>query len=151
MKSRPATVLLRSFRHELQPHMAQQRGLEPPILFRGHPLSKRADYHYHTAAYGSGSWNRTNLSWVRTRRPTDERYRYGSRAGQLQGSHQSHPAQEREGSAQTARWRRGWASNPQASLQRPPVFGTGWHSHLPSPPSLIAGVSRANRLRPACS
>ena len=31
---------------------------------------------YHTAAYGSGSWNRTNLSWVRTRRPTNERYRY---------------------------------------------------------------------------
>lgn len=37
----------------------------------GYPLSKRGDYHYHTAAYGSGGWNRTTLSRVRTWRPTN--------------------------------------------------------------------------------
>lgn len=100
--------------------------------FLEHPLSKRADYHYHIAADGSGSWVRTNnplgqnqvlfqLSYTAIWAQAEQ----GSPARANRGKEENNMARFRG-------WRQRRASNPQA--RRPPVFRTDWHSHLPSLP-----------------
>lgn len=98
----------------------------------GYPLSKRGDYHYHTAAYGSGGRNRTTLSRVRTWRPTNGLRRC---MGPGEEVNLGYPGKkEKNETAARRSWRQGRASNPQAAFRRLPVFGTGWHNLLPSLP-----------------
>ena len=128
---RPVSVLPRSFHHELQPHMAQQRGLEPPILCRI-PAFQAGRLPLSHCCIGSGSWVRTNnplgqnqvlfqLSYAAIWAQAEQ----GSPARANRGKEENNMARFRG-------WRQRRASNPQA--RRPPVFRTGWHSHLPSLP-----------------
>ena len=108
---------------------------------------KREETAPHSAA-GSGGWNRTNLSRVRAGRPTDRRRRCMARAG-LPRPGKRERKKEKDAVAAHG-WRQGRASNPQIPLRGSPVFGTGWHSRLPSLPYMEpragqrAGVSGAS-------
>lgn len=85
--------LLSSPTGHTDPYMAQQRGLEPPTHCSGHPLSKRGDYHYHTAAYFAHRYYFHTISSTVTAQKT--------------GQTEKHVTD--------VLWRQGWASNPQGS------------------------------------
>ena len=111
--------------------MAQQRGLEPPILCRI-PAFQAGRLPLSHCCIGSGSWVRTynplgqnqvlfQLSYAAIWAQAEQ----GSTARANRGKEENNMARFRG-------WRQRRASNPQA--RRPPVFRTGWHSHLPSLP-----------------
>ena len=111
--------------------MAQQRGLEPPILCRI-PAFQAGRLPLSHCCIGSGSWVRTNNPLGQNQVLFQLSY-----AAIWAQAEQGSPARANRGKGENNMARfRGWrqrrASNPQA--RRPPVFRTGWHSHLPSLP-----------------
>ena len=89
--------LLSSPTGHTDPYMAQQRGLEPPTHCSGHPLSKRGDYHYHTAAYFAHRYYFHTISSTVTAQKTGQtentlRMFYGDKGGRRTHKAQRRPA-----------------------------------------------------------